>query len=724
MFVTRGIKLLLYILFCISIVKAEDTQKITVDFAGTKTEIPKGDEPYGTVIFNDIILKLPMLNGANNKVTYKIEDSNLNRVAEELKKTTILTKGADNVIGTQNDFDTNMFLKGFKQESYDENGFYVGKLDAWTGGLSKGYIYKTYLVLDSKEQKSYKVIEFKRVNFLDEIVEIYANYVERKREIPLFIPASGQYVDEYLNILRGKIPNTPNADTLNQIHSVILATALDTSKSYGVRKVATSAELLPMLTNKQLLRDTIKAKFSNIIGTKAGFNGYGNKLFENDGLVLNYATILAENQYPNGEGKDNFDSNSDYNDILYMHLSFASTIMTHNNIRNGYFVASGLPGYEAFTSDQYSTPFQCYGSQKKRKLKWGRKEFIWDGACTFEGDQLFALQSNDYINLNNMDNADNIVKNIYEEQRLIPTVLPFADAVSAQSISHQGHLLSHLASFIGYGTRFGGNASNSFTKYDHDAVNSALGKHKSVPYLQNGRLNYTKGTHPDGELYLGYSTLLNSFGAIEAGYTTIFENCGGEICGQFNGHEKKKKTKPWLIPLILGILTAGFFGLILVIPSLEILGIILIAIGFHYSALKMHVNAGYVNTTPNTIATENITAMGSAIDPAVDINGMNQYLGYSDVYEELFAIQPSETNSMFDTAYSLKIAEISHKDEFDRLKDPKNNIYAIVAKNITSQKEYDDVFRGVENFGYQSFKTRFENDLNIINILHDFMRGN
>ena len=62
-------------------------------------------------------------------------------------------------------------------------------------------------------------------------------------------------------------------------------------------------------------------------------------------------------------------------------------------------------------------------------------------------------------------------------------------------------------------------------------------------------------------------------------------------------------------------------------------------------------------------------------------------------------------------------------DGFTRLKNPNNNAFAEIVKAI-SKKKYADVFSHAKSYGYDYYRFKFEDDSDILSIVHAYTKGN
>lgn len=691
-------KTLLLSVLSASILFAETT--ITKQIGEVVTDVPLNGS-----IGNTIYDQITSLMGSNalavdgaNKAIFRIHNENIAKITDDIKATSSVTKGTDNVIGstTANDEETNLFLKGFKQEGYDENGFYIGKLSAWAGGISKGYIYKSYLEVNSKDQKTYKVIEFTRVNFLDELTKIYADYYVSKKEVPLFIPAMDQYITGYYRLINevcglgtppsGGSRSVADDNYLNSIHNCMLNNAAGNGRTFGAIKTLTKAQLDAVNSSPQTLQNAIRTKLATIKGTAGAFNGYGTDMFERNGFVLNYATYNSNSMFY--QGYSNI-SDSNFVDIIAMHVGMASTVMTAHNIRNGYFVVQGGLPYEFFAGDnKLASPGQYVGTYwKKCKRKVAKKclkyEHGWHGAVNFEADQLYGLQSYDYLNFTSHDANELLTGDFYEKQRIIPTLLPFADAVGAPKLSHQGHLLGHVVSFLGYGTAYSGGVNNNFL-----GINKEFG-------------------------------VMDAFGAMPAGFSANKHGGSGPLDNRFVGNQHKKSAWTWFAFFLLFILLSPIAAFTIGIAEL---GVILYLL-YH----PVHPgNVNYSNTNTGSTSEVNSLFAPSLKRYTSQDDEIIEQLKKSSVYNEVFAVDNTNAAAIFDTGYSQNIVSKDNNllNSLSKLKNPNNNAWAIEADALSSKYPYSQVFGGMKDNGYNMFNVRFDNDVDLYQIISGYTKGN
>lgn len=673
---------------------------ITKTIGDDVQEVRLGGKKVGQYLFEDItnLMKSNALQVVGkNKVTYRIYTENIGKIIEDIRATTQITKGTDNVAGTTNaeNKESQLFLKGFKQDGYDENGFYIAKLSAFAGGLSKGYIYKSFLEVSSKDQKIYKVIEFQRVNFLDELTDIYTNYYNEKKELPLFIPAMKQFVGAYFDLLSAGLgitnKNAVTADFGDRAHGYFVSYSSGAGKAFGSLKVATKEELENASGTFNGVKTLVRNKLKAIKGTAADFNGYGTDLFERDGFVLNYATEAQGDDKYLFLGTTN-NSTSDYQDILITHAAVASTIMSNHNIRNGYLVGQGMMPYDMMSGgDHLVAPAQFLGTGWVQKKKFGAKTPWYSGAMSIEGDQLFALQSFDYINLSSTEAHELLNNDYYEKQRIIPTILPFAQAIGFPKVTHQGHIMSHVLSFIGYGTSFGG-------------VDGAWAE----PTNPGARLGFN-------EEY----AVMNSFGAIEAGYAA--DKVGGDnnkIRGRIKGSNHHGRSSFGLWSVVIGM--ALGFGIHAVVGIEFIVAMALFWHPLKFPGLSGSLGA-YGGTGGDVGQFEMIFT--PELNPAYIDTSLIENLKYSSVYTELFLHDNTQTSAVLDNAYSQNVVAKNPTDGFTRLKNPNNNAFAEIVKAI-SKKKYADVFSHAKSYGYDYYRFKFEDDTDILGMVHAYTKGN
>lgn len=663
-------------------------------------EVSLGGKKVGQYLFEDItnLMKTNALEVVGkNKVTYRIYTDNIGKIIEDIKATSQITKGTDNVAGTTNaeNKESQLFLKGFKQDGYDENGFYIAKLSAFAGGLSKGYIYKSFLEVSSKDQKIYKVIEFQRVNFLDELTDIYANYYNEKKELPLFIPAMKQFVGAYFDLLSTGLgithKNAVTADFGDRAHSYFVGYGSGGGRAFGALKVATKDELETASATFNGVKDLIRNKLKALKGTAADFNGYGTDLFEKDGFVLNYATEAEGNDKYLFSGTTN-NSASDYQDILIMHAAVASTVMSNHNIRNGYLVGQGMLPYDMMSGgDHLVAPVQFLGTGWIQKKKFGARTPWYSGAMSIEGDQLFALQSFDYINLTSTEAHELLNNDYYEKQRIIPTVLPFAQATGFPKVTHQGHIMSHVLSFIGYGSAYGG-------------VNGAWAE----PTNPGARLGFN-------EEY----AVMNSFGTIEAGYAADKEGGGNDkIRGRIKGSDHHGRSSFGLLSVIIAMaLTFGIHSIV----GIEFI----VAMALFWHPVKFPGLSGSLDAYSGASADARQFEMifTPELNPNYIDSSLIENLKYSSVYTELFLRDNTKVSSVLDNAYAQNVVARNLTDGFSRLKNPNNNAFAEIVKAVSKHK-YADVFSHAKSYGYDYYKFKFEDDTDILSIVHAYTKGN
>lgn len=640
-------------------------------------------------IFDEVMAKMDVMNGITNfaesnktTLTIKFENDKLNEIIDEMKVTANITKGTDNVQGATSNKDGNLFYKGFAQSGYDTNGIYIGKVNAFTGGISKGFILKSYLVLDKKEQKTYKTFEFKRINFLDEFASLYTEFFSLKKEAPIFMFSPNKYLREYMSALNDKAGGTLSDTNIdgeaanNAIQQAFGTWNPNASIDYGIAPVMTEAELNAFQGDQKKIKAEVKKRLAALPGSKNA------ALFIDDGYTMNYATVIPASDWE-GTPPKSPESYSDHADILNTHAAFATTIMARHNVRNGYLVVEGLPGPGA-TSGINGTPVAYVATHwktcaKKVFKKCIKHRYHWHGAYSYEGSSLFTIRANDLTNFNGSDYMNLLGEDMITAQVVMPTVLPFGNAVGSPKVSHQGHILPYLVSFTGHG-----NLAIS--------LSNAAGKPHSIEEAKH----------------------VSSFGKIQAGYTTD--------AGRFVGKEVTKTAwNWWLILLLVSIIIPVFADLVVltIVASLSFA----LAAAIAYNNMPNYKNSGLANAIVADVTSArnviNSTVVNGNLDPE-----LARLLEYSSVYEDAFMITPQKDNNVLNNQYSKKLVTFSGASalEAKHLKDTNHNF----AKMLNSQwtGKYQEVFSGGDNHMINTFNAKYDANTDIKNIIHEFLRGN
>ena len=634
----------------------------------TKEWANSGSSTYQTAnvtgnLTNDIIAEMSRLKGyKDGKITYYIDSDGLNKISEEYSKTKKITRGTEVVNGTTNEADTNMFYRGFLQEGYDTNGIYMGKLNMAQNGESSGYILKSYLAVDKEDKKkTYKVIELIRVNFLDEVANLAYQYYQARHEPPMFMYSPNNFIGEYMNVL-GKYEtelSTLEGDALaTRVYNIFKNSDwYKPGTDYGMRQLFTEQQLLSNGSSPESIQKYIKGRFNIQRGSQT------ENMFSDGGYTLNYATHLK-----------GYDWHPDTGDIFNTHSSFAATIMAKHNIRTGYFMITGMPGIGVLENYSVRSPFGYYSkfSQWTTGKRWRKKKhFSWDGGYLTEGEQLFTIRSNDLLNYNSADFSNMLGADAIFEQRIIPTILPLPNSISAPTLTPQGHTLTHVISYTG---------------------------------LANNGVAFSNPEFKE----------MNEFGTIEAGSPTSGFVDGSEV------HKSKRAGFGWL-----GLILIVFAPVIAVIvPFIDIVTIVIIGI---ILLLLRHKNfdgdVGRATGLNATDATGLDMMVTTKVSGALD-GELARYLQYSTVYEDLFLSQGDKEVPVFENLYGATI-----NNNIPAGQDLSNPMYKNAGLNWTTEihkiwsGEYRKVFSGKDSEALAKFRATYNDNRSYTNIIKAFVEG-
>lgn len=643
---------------------------ISFSFAETITKewANSGDTSYQTAkvtgsLTNDIIAEMSRVRGyKDGKITYYIDSDGLNKISEEYARTNNITRGTEVVNGATNESDTNMFYKGFLQEGYDTNGIYMGKLNMGQNGESSGYILKSYLAVDKEDKrKTYKVIELIGVNFLDEISTLAYQYYQARHEPPMFMYSPNNFIAEYTNILGkhdNELKNLEGDELATKTYNIFKTENWYKSNiDYGMRQLFTEAQLTSNGNSPEAIQKYIKNRFSIQRGSQT------ENMFTDNGFTLNYATHLK-----------GYDWHPDTGDIFNTHSSFAATIMAKHNIRTGYFMVIGMPGVGVLENYSVRSPFGYYAkfSEWTTGKRWRKKKhFSWDGGYLTEGEQLFTIRSNDLLNYNSADFSNMLGADAIFEQRIIPTILPLPNSISAPSLTPQGHILTHVISYTGLA-----NKGVAFSNPEFKEV--------------------------------------NEFGAIEAGSPTS---------GYVDGSEVYKKKRAGFG--LLGLLLIVFAPVIAVIvPFIDVVTLVIIGIILLLMRPKgIDSDIGRATGINANDATGLDMMVTTKVSGALD-GELAKYLQYSTVYEDLFLSQGDKEVPVFENLYGATI-----NNNIPAGNDISNPMYKSGSLNWTSEVhkiwsgEYRKVFSGRDSMALAKFRATYNDNGSYFNIVKAFVEG-
>ena len=643
---------------------------ISLSFAETITKewANSGDTSYHTAkvtgsLTNDIIAEMSRVRGyKDGKITYYIDSDGLNKISEEYARTNNITRGTEVVNGATNESDTNMFYKGFLQEGYDTNGIYMGKLNMGQNGESSGYILKSYLAVDKEDKrKTYKVIELIGVNFLDEISTLAYQYYQARHEPPMFMYSPNNFIAEYTNILGkhdNELKNLEGDELATKTYNIFKTENWYKSNiDYGMRQLFTEAQLTSNGNSPEAIQKYIKNRFSIQRGSQT------ENMFTDNGFTLNYATHLK-----------GYDWHPDTGDIFNTHSSFAATIMAKHNIRTGYFMVIGMPGVGVLENYSVRSPFGYYAkfSEWTTGKRWRKKKhFSWDGGYLTEGEQLFTIRSNDLLNYNSADFSNMLGADAIFEQRIIPTILPLPNSISAPSLTPQGHILTHVISYTGLA-----NKGVAFSNPEFKEV--------------------------------------NEFGAIEAGSPTS---------GYVDGSEVYKKKRAGFG--LLGLLLIVFAPVIAVIaPFIDVVTLVIIGIILLLMRPKgIDSDIGRATGINANDATGLDMMVTTKVSGALD-GELAKYLQYSTVYEDLFLSQGDKEVPVFENLYGATI-----NNNIPAGNDISNPMYKSGSLNWTSEVhkiwsgEYRKVFSGRDSMALAKFRATYNDNGSYVNIVKAFVEG-
>ena len=650
----------LFLLF--SIVSCSFGETITKEWANS------GGTTYQTAkvsgnLTDDILKEMSKVRGyKDGKITYYIESDGLNKISEEYARTNNITRGTEVVNGSTNDSDTNMFYKGFLQEGYDTNGIYMGKLNMGQNGESSGYILKSYLAVDKEDKKkTYKVIELIGVNFLDEVSALAYQYYQARHEPPMFMYSPNNFISEYMNILgkhKSEIENLDNDELATRTYNIFKNDNWYKSNvDYGMRQLFTQAQLISNGNSPEAIQKYIRGRFAIQQGSQT------ESMFSDNGFTLNYATHLKG--YP---------WHPDTGDIFNTHSSFATTIMAKHNIRTGYFMVIGMPGIGVLENYSVRSPFGYYAkfSQWTTGKRWRKKKhFSWDGGYLTEGEQLFTIRSNDLLNYNSADFSNMIGADAIFEQRIIPTILPLPNSISAPSLTPQGHILTHVISYTG---------------------------------LANKGVAFSNPEFKD----------VNEFGDIEAGNPTSGYVDGDEVY-------KTKKARFGLLGLLL-IVFAPIIAI--VVPFIDAIVIAIIGIILLLMRPKgIDSDVGRATGLNANDAAGLDMMVTTRVSGALD-GDLARYLQYSTVYEDLFLSQGDKEVPVFENLYGATIN--NNIPAGDNISNP---MYKSSSLNWTTEVhkiwsgEYRKVFSGKDSEALAKFRATYNDNSSYTNIIRAFVEG-
>lgn len=643
---------------------------ISLSFAETITKewANSGDTLYHTAkvtgsLTNDIIAEMSRVRGyKDGKITYYIDSDGLNKISEEYARTNNITRGTEVVNGATNESDTNMFYKGFLQEGYDTNGIYMGKLNMGQNGESSGYILKSYLAVDKEDKrKTYKVIELIGVNFLDEISTLAYQYYQARREPPMFMYSPNNFIAEYTNILGkhdNELKNLEGDELATKTYNIFKTENWYKSNiDYGMRQLFTEAQLTSNGNSPEAIQKYIKNRFSIQRGSQT------ENMFTDNGFTLNYATHLK-----------GYDWHPDTGDIFNTHSSFAATIMAKHNIRTGYFMVIGMPGVGVLENYSVRSPFGYYAkfSEWTTGKRWRKKKhFSWDGGYLTEGEQLFTIRSNDLLNYNSADFSNMLGADAIFEQRIIPTILPLPNSISAPSLTPQGHILTHVISYTGLA-----NKGVAFSNPEFKEV--------------------------------------NEFGAIEAGSPTSGYVDGSEVY-------KKKRAGFGLLGLLLIVLAPV---IAVIAPFIDVVTLVIIGIILLLMRPKgIDSDIGRATGINANDATGFDMMVTTKVSGALD-GELAKYLQYSTVYEDLFLSQGDKEVPVFENLYGATI-----NNNIPAGNDISNPMYKSGSLNWTSEVhkiwsgEYRKVFSGRDSMALAKFRATYNDNGSYVNIVKAFVEG-